>query len=313
MIDNLKTAVLSHPRGQPAVLHPRYLDFARHYGFEIRACNVRAAHEKGRVERSIGYVKQSFLAGLELSSLAAVATAAARWREEVANVRVHGETRQTPAALFALERPALQPLPPTLYDVSVVRSVVATRRFRVHFDGNRYSVPAEYAGSRVSLQADPQQVRLYHHNQLIAEHTRCYERGRDCENPEHVRALLVHRRRARTQQLLQQFLQLSPLAETYYAELHRRRFNAALHVAKIVALAEIYGREAVARALADAGEFHAYSSEYIANLLEARQRQLPEPGALHLTRAQDLLDLELPAANLNLYESPTPETTDETH
>lgn len=45
MIDNLRSAVLSHPRGQPALLHPRYLDFARHYGLTIRACNVRAPHE----------------------------------------------------------------------------------------------------------------------------------------------------------------------------------------------------------------------------------------------------------------------------
>ena len=63
MIDNLKTAVLSHPAGQPAIYHPRYVDFARFFGVELRACNVRAAHEKGRVERSVGYVKQNFLSG----------------------------------------------------------------------------------------------------------------------------------------------------------------------------------------------------------------------------------------------------------
>lgn len=30
---------------------------------------------------------------------------------------------------------------------------------------------------------------------------------------------------------------------------------------------------------------------------------LPEPGALHLTRRQDLLDLELPEPNLGLYDA----------
>ena len=66
----------------------------------------------------------------------------------------------------------------------------------------------------------------------------------------------------------------------------------------------------VARAMADAIVYEAFSAEYIANLLEARQRQLPEPGALHLTRRQDLLDLELPAADLGLYEA-NPENADE--
>jgi hypothetical protein len=57
----------------------------------------------------------------------------------------------------------------------------------------------------------------------------------------------------------------------------------------------------VARALADAAEFHAYSCEYVANLLEQRARRLPEAGALHLTRRQDLLDLDLPQADMTPY------------
>jgi len=41
----------------------------------------------------------------------------------------------------------------------------------------------------------------------------------------------------------------------------------------------------------DAFAFQAFSCEYIANLLEQRARKLPEPGALHLTRRQDLLEV----------------------
>ena len=59
---------------------------------------------------------------------------------------------------------------------------------------------------------------------------------------------------------------------------------------KIVALSEIYGTEATARALDDAFEYGAFSSDYITNLLEARARTPPEPSALHLTRRSDLLD-----------------------
>ncbi len=67
-------------------------------------------------------------------------------------------------------------------------------------------------------------------------------------------------------------------------------------------MSEIYGPEQVARALQDALTFAAYGCEYIANLLEQRQRPAAQPGALHLTRRQDLLDLELPPANLTPYE-----------
>src|SRR5271165_3644204 len=46
LIDNPKTAVLLHPSGEKPLFHPRYLDFAAHYGFEPRACNVRRPNEK---------------------------------------------------------------------------------------------------------------------------------------------------------------------------------------------------------------------------------------------------------------------------
>ncbi|MGH9592636.1 MAG: hypothetical protein ACRD5L_06055 [Bryobacteraceae bacterium] len=66
-------------------------------------------------------------------------------------------------------------------------------------------------------------------------------------------------------------------------------------------MSEIYGVEQVARALADALAFEAYGCEYIANILEQRQRVPVTPGALHLTHRQDLLDLEIPAADLSPY------------
>jgi transposase len=108
MVDNCKTAVLSHPLGQPAQLNPRYLDFAQHYGFEIRACGVRQAHEKGQVENAVKYIKQNFLQGLQLPPWAAFNPAARHWLETIANVRVHGQTHQTPLALFEQEKLQLQ-------------------------------------------------------------------------------------------------------------------------------------------------------------------------------------------------------------
>ena len=54
--------------------------------------------------------------------------------------------------------------------------------------------------------------------------------------------------------------------------------------------------------LVDAADLQVYRAEYIANLLDQRRRQLPASGALHLTRRQDLLDLDLPTPNLETYE-----------
>ena len=314
MVDNLKSAVLQRAIGETPVFNPRYKDFADHYGFGISPCGVGQAHEKGRVENAVGYVKKNFLAGLQITDFSHLNPAARQWLATVANVRQHGTTHRPPIELFAAERPCLRPLPTRPYDLGTILPARASSQFRVRVDTNTYSVPAEYAGAALTLKLYPDHLCLYHQDQLIARHVRCYDRHRDIEDPDHVRALLQERRRASDQKLLLRLLNLTPKAEAFFQGLQDRRLNALHHVRKIVALSEIYGNEKTARAITDALEFGAFSCEYIANLLEQRQRLLPEPGALHLTRRADLLDLELPEPNLGLYGSegdpgPAPDPT----
>jgi hypothetical protein len=138
----------------------------------------------------------------------------------------------------------------------------------------------------------------------VAEHVRSYERQQDYELPDHAAVLLADRQQARHQKSLLQFLRLSPQAQAYYEQLGERRMNVRHHVQKIVALGEIFGEEPTGRAITDAHQLGAYSCEYIANLLEQRRRLVPEAGALHLTRQSDLLQLELPAPDLSVYQTP---------
>ena len=116
------------------------------------------------------------------------------------------------------------------------------------------------------------------------------------------RRLIARRSRAREQRLMLRFLALSPDAQAYYDGLEQKRFNARQHVRKILALAEIYPADAIARAICDGLAFQAFSAEYIANILETRARTLPEPGPLQLTRGHDLLDIDIPPPDLNVYD-----------
>lgn len=302
MVDNCKTAVLSHPRGGEPQMNPRYLDFANHYGFKIKACGVRQAQEKGRVENAVGYIKKNFLRGLEMPPWLSLNLAARQWLETVANVRVHGTTHKTPLELFSQEAPHLKPVAAHPYDVATVLQVSVNSQFRVKLDTNRYSVPARFAGSILTMKVYPTTLTLIHQDQIVAEHQRCFDRHQDLEHPDHARPLLEQRLKAKDQQILHRFLTLCSEAEPYYQQLRQRRLNARHHVQKIMALTEIYGTDSVIRAIRDAHEFCAYSSEYITNILEQRQRRLPEPSALHLTRASDLLDLEIPEPDLSIYD-----------
>jgi len=303
MVDNLKSAVLQRALGEAPVFNPKYLDFATHHGFTIAPCNVGKGNEKGRVENGVGYVKKNFLAGLDLPDFSALNPAARQWLDTVANVRLHGETRTTPAALWHQERPSLRPLPLHPFDIATVSQVRASRQFRITLDTNRYSVPAHYAGHTLTLKTYPDRLCVYLADKLIARHTRRYDRFQDVEDPDHPKALLEQRKKARAYQLFRRFLALSPRAEAYYLKLEERRLNPHHHVRKIVALSDIYTPEAVARALEDALVYEAFSSEYIANLLEQRARFTPEASALHLTRRADLLEVRLEQPDLSIYQA----------
>jgi transposase len=305
MCDNPKTAVLSHPLGGPPVFNPAYFDLAGHYGFEIKPCGPRKGNEKGRVEAGVAYVKKNFLAGRELTELAAINAEARLWLDTVANVRVHGETHRSPMEMFAEERAALKPLPAHPYDCAATAPVRVSNRCRVTVDTNRYSVPPRCASGQLTLKLYPGRLLIFERDQLVAEHVRSYDRYQDIEWREHTAGLIHDRQQARWQRVLLRFLGLTAHAAAYHEQLAERRLNPRHHVQKIVALSEIYGVEAVGRALEDAHDLGAYSCEYIANLLEQRRRFLPEAGALHLTRQSDMLELDLPAPDLSLYEPKT--------
>jgi transposase len=302
MVDNLKSAVLQRLVGAAPVFNPKYLDFSRHWGFEISPCNVRAGNEKGRVENGVGFVKKNFLAGLELPDFTALQPAAAVWVDTVANVRSHRETHQRPIDRFEDERAQLSPLNPAGFDLARVGLVRATKQFRVALDSNHYTVPSRYAGQRLTLKAYADRVCIYDGDQLVARHIRSMDRHQHIEDPDHERQLLAQRTSAREQRLVVNFLALSPRAQAYREGLEAKRVNARVHLRKILALAELHGKEAVARALDDGLELQAFSAEYIANILGARRRIGPEPAALSLTRRADLLELELPEPDLSIYD-----------
>jgi hypothetical protein len=184
-------------------------------------------------------------------------------------------------------------------------------RFRIAVDSNHYSVPSEYASSQLTLKIYPDRLVIYHDHKLIANHSRSYDRHQDFENPDHPKALLQQRLKAREQRLLMRFLSLSSKAEAYYQELAKRRLNPRHHIRQIVALSEIYSAEKMTRAIEDAFTYQAFSCDYIANILEQRERVQPEPGALHVTRRQDLLDLEIPEPDLSIYDSELDQTQGE--
>ena len=303
MVDNLKSAVLKRTVGCAPVFNPKYLDFSNYYGFSIVACNVRKGNEKGRVENAVGYVKKNLLNGLDIPDFCVMESVAKTWVDTIANVRTHGETGKRPLDMFKEEASLLGRLPATPYDVSQISQVRASPQYRISLDGNKYTVPAQLAGVRLTMKKYPDQICLYHGNDLVARHTRSYDRKQDIQNEDHSKILLAQRKKAADQAIYMKFLTLSDKAKEYHQQLGYRRLNPFTHIRKIVALSEIYPREQIALAIEDAIKFDAFSSEYITNILEQRLCPAKEPGVLHVTRSSDLLNITIDPPDLSVYST----------
>jgi hypothetical protein len=92
------------------------LRFARHWGCRVKVCRPYRAQTKGKVERPIRYLRDSFLYGRTFVSDADLNAQVLDWLATVANVRQHATTQWIPAEQFArVERPRLLPMPTSPY------------------------------------------------------------------------------------------------------------------------------------------------------------------------------------------------------
>jgi transposase len=101
--------------------------FARHYGFRVRVCRPYRAKTKGKVERPIRYLRDSFLYARTFVSDADLNAQVLDWLTLVANARTHATTKWIPAEQFATaEHAMLRPLPARPYRSLVLPAVAAS-------------------------------------------------------------------------------------------------------------------------------------------------------------------------------------------
>jgi hypothetical protein len=173
VLDNLKAAVEQADWYDPE-LNPKLRSFAEHYHLAVLPTKPRMPRHKGKTESGIGYVKGNALKGRTFASLEEQNDHLRHWESSVADVRIHGTTRQQVARVFAeVERAALQPLPVERFPF------FQEGRRSVHRDGHievaraYYSVPPEYLTRRVWVRWDSRLVRIFNDRfEPICVHTR---------------------------------------------------------------------------------------------------------------------------------------------
>ena len=110
LYDRMKTAVIGEAGGS-IVYNRALIDFARHYGFQPKACRAYRAKTKGKVERPFRYIREDFFLARSFRNLDDLNSQLRHWLDTIANPRVHATTQRIVNEAFAEEKPHLKLLP----------------------------------------------------------------------------------------------------------------------------------------------------------------------------------------------------------
>lgn len=279
--DNLATAV-SERDGKLIRFLPRFLGFARDYGFCPHACNPASGWEKGKVERAIGYLRQNFWPLREFIDLYDVNRQVRQWLAEVANPRLHRETRERPVDRFQPE--ALRPLPVIPYDYRESAEALVHKDLRLWFDGNRYCMPHRYVGKQLTVKADSSSVTMYDRVDEVVSYPRCWRRGQTFGADRFEKVLAEQRPAARRSQAQHRLLDSLDgfcsrvLVEAYLRDMADTDRSLARQIAELLELIRQYGPEDVAASVEKAASSRAFGAGYVANILrQQRSPRRPQP------------------------------------
>jgi transposase len=197
LFDNAKTIVLERA-GDAIRYHPTLLDLAARMHVQPLLCGPRKPHEKGKVERSIRYLKERFFAARSFHSVAHGNAQLLQFFEKIAHDRPHPRWPERRVVdVLDEERPRLLALPDPLPETDSVLPVSVDKSAFVRLDTNRYSAPARYARRTLTLVASDTLVRLVDGAEEVARHTRSWGRHQLLELPEHRAALLAEKKKAK--------------------------------------------------------------------------------------------------------------------
>ena len=293
LYDNLRSAVLER-RGELVRFHPRLIELCSHYHFQARPCAPARGNEKGRVERAIRYIRESFFYGRVFTTLEDFNQKARSWRDEVAQTRKWPDDQtRTVAEAFAEEQPRLLPLPAHSFESDLLLSVSSRKTIYVRFDRNDYSIPPGAVGKALSLAVSDTQLRIFEGTTPLVTHRRSYDQGRRVEDPNHQEALLALKRKAKGGVASARLLSVAPESEAFLDAAFLKGEHTGSLVQKLTRLLDDYGDRPFKAALAEALARGTPRASSVAYLLERRRRseRSRTPMPVDLSRRPDLADL----------------------
>lgn len=299
LYDHMKTVVLAWHR-ERIEWNPQFADFAKTLGFDPRLCRPRRAQTKGKIERPFGYIGESFFAGLDLEQLTLddLNAQVRQWLDHTANPRVHRTTQCIP--FERLKEEHLLPLPDRTYLVEMVETRKSHKDCHLEYQGNRYSVPFQYARRELVVRAQGDQLRIFDGEKLIATHTLSRQKHQMITDPAHFSGIFRPVAPSGRPGAPEQFLTTFPHTDAFVqGVVHQKGGNASYHLAQILALTDSYPVATVGAAIQRATEYGAFAARSVRRICESESAmalvsphspvQTSQPAVLHTAVEQRTL------------------------
>jgi len=188
LYDNMKQVVIKRLlKQEDSTMNSQFEDFAGFYGFKPVLCRPYRGQTKGKVERTVSYVRDNFMTGIEYNDLDDLNRQATDWCVK-ANNKVHGTTNELPK--IRLTRENLNPLVREyIIERTNIRKVEKDCLFS--YGGSKYSVPSQYAGRYVTVVALDNTLIAYYEGKQVAIHLLSEQKNSMIVSKHHYEKLLA--------------------------------------------------------------------------------------------------------------------------
>jgi hypothetical protein len=272
-------------RGDTIRFHPTLVELSGHYRYEARPVAVARGNEKGRVERTIRYVRSSFFAARKYRDLDDLNQQAREWCvDTAAQRRCPEDESMLVGEAFAAEKPRLLELPENPFVTDERIEVSAGKTPYVRFDLNDYSIPATHTRKVLTVMASTTTVRVFDGQELLAEHARSWDRRQEIEDPAHIAALTEWKQKARAHRGLDRLHHAAPSSRKLFKALAEQGKNLGGATITLLKQLELVGAAELEAALAEVVQHGTPHLAAVHHVLERRryERGAPPPVGRHL-------------------------------
>lgn len=171
LTDNMKSVV--HKRSKVQIIfNPKYEYFMAEYGFSTVLCRIRAPETKGKVERLIHFIKDSFFPGRTFITMADLNVQSITWCDTV-NAEEHGTTGLIPSEVLIQEREHLKPLPSqSVMDQYLWLSRTVSFDGMISYEGKTYGIVHSCMAKSVKVKRDGPTIFIIDETgKLVGEYT----------------------------------------------------------------------------------------------------------------------------------------------